>query len=311
MRTAAGCLAYLVVFAALTFWLDRWTAERIAGFLRPWVGAAAALCFTLAGATVAHWLGSRLGGQSRSALLARAATGTTPATDGPTIATGTVRASTDTLHAPISGTPCVAYMYRMYFEQHLRNTARKEHVPVYWGVASRPFLLDTPSQAVRILAAPQLVVPPTSHRGPEAVRRATDWVAATEFEPTVPNPLGTVGSAMSIVGTMMRNDTGAQRRDWCRSGDARDPATLILEEIVLEVGATASVAGRWSVERRAIVAGPAATDGPGVVVTTEPADTLLDRHAAMPHPTLRVWTWAIALAALGAGVLWLAPRLPR
>jgi len=34
-------------------------------------------------------------------------------------------------------------------------------------------------------------------------------------------------------------------------------------------------------------------------------------HAAMPHPTLRVWTWAVALAALGAGVLWLAPRLAR
>lgn len=309
MRTAAGCLAYVVVFAILAAALDRWTAGRVADQLRPWVGAVAALLFTLAAATVWHWLASLRGGNSRTAILARAASGVTPLADGPVLVTGTVQPTTGSLRAPLSGRECVAYLYRMYYQTPTPDRVRLEDHPVYWGVANRPFVVNTPSQAVHVLAIPRLVDPATTHSDPAAVTRAQDWVATTQFEPVASTVLGPAGTALAMVTSMLGNDTGEQRCDWQTGGDARDPGTLRLEEVVLPVGATASVAGTWSTGRGAIVAGSLPTAGAGVVVTTGPADSLLDRHAAMPPPTLRVWVWAIALAALGCGVLWAAPRL--
>jgi hypothetical protein len=116
--------------------------------------------------------------------------------------------------------------------------------------------------------------------------------------------LGAVGSAFTTVTAMLTDDDGESRFDWKRAGDSRDPSTLRLEESVLPVGATASVAGPWSVDRHAVVPASAAPGALGVTVTTGPVETLLGANSQVPASTTSSVLVIVVLAAIGAGIVW-------
>ena len=308
-RMGVGCLALLAVWAGASFALDRWVAERVVTEARPWLGVAAGLFFTLSLATIWGMLvGPARGENTREAILARAASGQMPDHDGVVVATGTVRAASVPLRSPITGTPCVAYFYRMFEE--VRDTeafGNHREVPHYWGYASRAFLVDTPVNAVRVQAVPMLKDAARRHGDPVHVAHAQQWVESTRFEVTAPGT-GRLGSALSIVSAMLTEDDGESRRDWKLSDTTRTPDTLLLEETTVPVDATVSVAGPWSAARRAIITGAntsSAADGlSGVSVTTGPIEKVLEGQSAVPPSRTYTIVFAIVMAGLGYGVLW-------
>lgn len=301
-KTALGCLAYLGLFVVLAVVLDGWTAPRLDPAVRPWVGLAAALQGTLAiGAlwTALSGLLNRSG--SRAAVLARAAAGTLPDEDGVAVVTGTVRAATLPLQAPLSGTPCVAYTYRMFHQ--VRTSKGRTDVPVYWGLASRPFILDTRMRAVRVMAVPWVKDDALRVSGAEAVSRARQYVASTRFEEAT-GLLGAVGTVFGTVRVLFSDDDGEHRADYRSTDRSRGIEGLLLEETVLPVGATAAVVGTWSVSRGAIV--PSGEGPSGVTATTGPTDSLLRGNSQVPASTASTVVFALVLGGLGAALLWVA-----
>jgi len=302
-RMALGCVGYLLLYAVVAMAVDRWTAPRVVADARPWLGWLAAVFFTLALASAWGVLrGYGRGRDSRAAILARAAAGTLPDGDGLILASGTVRPSGASLHAPLSGTACVAYTYRMYYEARDHRNRRIE-VPVYWGQACRPFLIDTPTNAVRIMAVPHLADKVVRRESPEHIARARAYVGATRFD-EASGLLGAVGSAITTGTAMFTDDDGESRFDWKRTGEPRDPSTLLLEESVLPIGATASVAGPWSIDRHAIMPASDAPGGLGVTVTTGPVDTLLGANSQIPASTTTSVVLILVLTAIGVGIVW-------
>jgi hypothetical protein len=293
----------VAIFAGLAFALDRWAARQIDPDVRVWVAVAAAACFALAlGSAWSLASGQFNRGGSRAAILRRAAEGTVPAGDGIALVAGTVRPATAPLLSPLAGTPCVAYTYRMFYRvPPLRG--RVQDVPVYWGLASRPFIVDTRLRAVRVMAVPWIVDEASRRSGPDAVQRARQYVAATRFE-DASGLLGALGTALGAVRVLFTDDDGEHRADYRAAGTARGVETLLLEETVLPVGATAAVAGNWSADRGALVV---AGDSPGgVTVTTGPVETLLRKAGPLPPSITSAAVFTLVLAALGVGVLWVA-----
>lgn len=303
MKTALGCLGYLALWALLSVAIDEWTAARVASGARPWVGVAAGLQFTLAaGALWTAVSGLLRRGGSRAAILERATAGTVPDEDGPVLVTGTVRAATQPLRAPISGTPCVAYTYRMFFETR-NHKGRREEVPVYWGLASRPFIVDTRARAVRVMAVPWIVDEAARRSGADMVLRARQYIATTRFEEAT-GLLGALGTAVSTVRVLFTDDDGEHRADYKSTGTERDPGALLLEETLLPVGASASVAGTWLASQGAMQTASGA--GGGVQVTTGDVQTLLKGSSQVPASTTSSLVFAIVLGSLGAALLWAA-----
>lgn len=304
-QTALGCLAYLILFGALAAAIDRWTAPQVVPEARPWLGIGAALCFTLALGSAWTLVSGLLNrGRSRAAILERAAAGTLPDEDGVSVVTGTVRAATLPLQSPLTGTPCVAYTYRM-FHQVRNHKGRLEDVPIYWGLASRPFIVDTRMRAVRVMAVPWIVDEATRCDGAGVVTRARQHVGTTRFE-DVSGLLGAVGTVFSTVRVMFQDEDGEHRADYRAAGTTRAPETLLLEETVLPVGAVASVAGTWSAARGAIVTASGTAVTGGVTATSGPVDTLLKRSTQVPASTTSTALFVVVLAAFGAGILWAA-----
>ena len=137
MISALGCLAHLGALTALTVLVDRTTGTSVPPELRPWVPLVTAtfLTFGLSNIwTLARGYGQ--GGSSRRVLLQRAHAGQPPPWDGPILATGRVRAEGPPLVSPVSGRPCVAYLYRVY-ERYLIANAQWETRVFYWGYACR------------------------------------------------------------------------------------------------------------------------------------------------------------------------------
>lgn len=302
-RTALGCLAYLVIFGALAVAIDRWLAPQVVADACPWLGLVAAAFFTLAlGAAwtvVSGWFGR---GVSRAAILERAAAGTVPDEDGVALVTGRVRATGAPLLAPLSGTPCVAYTYRMFYVVS-GHRGRRQEVPVYWGLACRPFVVDTRLRAVRVMAVPRLVDEPARHAGPDVLTRARRHIADTRFEEAA-GLLGALGTVFRTVGVMFGDDDGEHRADYRAAGAVRAPENLLLEETVLPVGASASVAGAWSAARGAIVPQSGSSGGGGVTATTGAVQTLLKHGSPVPPSKVGAAVAALTLAAIGAGILW-------
>ncbi len=303
MRTALGCVALLALAAAIFVVVDRRTAGLVDPAVQPWVAAAAALQFTLALAsawTLVSGLVTRR--NSRGAVLGRAAEGTLPDGDGPAVVTGTVRAAAAPLLAPLTGTPCVAYSYRL-FRQVRTHNGRMQDEPVYWGLASRPFLVDTRRRAVRVLAVPWIVDEATRHATADAVQRARQYVTSTRFEVTS-GLAGALGSVLGTVRVLFADEDGEHRADYRRDDATGRLEGLLMEETVLPVGATASVAGTWSASRGAMVAADG-TPG-GVTATTGPIEQLLDKASVVPPSAAGAAIVTLVMAGLGAAVLWVA-----
>jgi hypothetical protein len=229
----------------------------------------------------------------------------------PLLATGIVRPLSTPLTAPLSGTPCVSYVYRMYFVQH-RVTAPgpdRDIVVVAWGYASRPFALDGPARRVPILAVPRLECPPTQPSGDRAVARAREFLSTTAFETTAARPLGPLAAAFEQFRETLTVEDAEVRRDWKREGTEVDPADLSLEEIVLPIDIEASVHGPWSSDRHAIVAPGTLLAETHVVAVLGRPEKQLDALAVERSTTAYVVA-AIVLMALGAAVIWFGNILP-
>lgn len=305
MTKALGCLAHLVIVAALTLALDRWIGADVAPVLRPWAALVAALLLVLGASNFLHLLrGYGQGDASRGALVARAASGEPPAGGGPMLARGTVRADGPTLRAPLSGTECVAYQYRLYERSKVAiGGERERRTTVIWlGYASTPFVIETTRRVVRVGAMPDLVDEPRRGKSEDDISRARAYVQQTRFDDVSALDLA------SVARTMLRETHGeggvALRRDWHRAGATPDPATLHFEEHVLPVGAEVAAAGHWSPDRQALIAEPGGLAGAPVTITTGSHEQLFRRNTALPSSAASVAVFGVLLLALGAALVW-------
>jgi hypothetical protein len=303
-RLATGCLALLVMWGGLSALALRLMTPATPATLRPWLALAAGLLLAL-GLQSFYYLarGVGRGTGSRKEILRRAATGELPEDGGVIVASGVVRALGPTLRSPLSGVECVAYLYRMYYRG--RRSGQKRalvDVPVYWGHAARPFAIDAPSARFRVLAVPLLGDYARRHAGAAVIEQARQFVAATRFEDVSLGALGVAGTALQLARTIFTDEDGEARRDLRAADDLRDPETLILEETVLPVGETASVSGRWSAERAAIVVGDEL--GASVSAALGPPENLRRGPSEVPHSFGSYLMSAIVLTALGAGLVW-------
>jgi hypothetical protein len=306
MKFAQGCLSHVVVLCSLTVIVDQLIHPHLPAELRFFVAAPAALLLTVGLSNTWSLIrGYGRGDRSRSAVLARARIGEVPRHDGPIVATGTVGAEGQTLRAPISGIDCVAYQYRLYTSQWLPGRKYRE-VPVYWGYASLPFRLDSPSRAFRIIAMPRLVAEATQHDSAEARERARSHVAATRFEPK--EALGGIASsAATMVSELTSEPVGPVRRDWQATGIDFPFEELRIEENVVPLGATVSVSGRWSSERGAIVPGDIGDGDVGLTLVAGGAEELGRSGAAeLPFSAWSVAATAAVSLVLGAALVWLS-----
>jgi hypothetical protein len=310
-KHVAGCFAYLVLWALLGAGSYRLMTPAVPMELRPWLALVSALFLTVG--LLSFWHLARGFGQgdaSRAAVLRRAAAGERPPAGGPVVASGFVRALGAPLVAPLSGVECVGYIYRMYYlgrrRGHAPDSNRPVEVPVYWGHAAQPFAIESPATRFRVLAVPMLLDTPFPREGADMVERARQLVAVTQFEQITTGVLGAAGTALQLANTMFNDDDGEARRDWMAAEEARDPQTLRLEETVLPVGHLASVAGTWSPERQAIVAGGEGSGGPGVSAILGTPEKLADHAGALPlHASVTAYLiTAIALTATGVGLVW-------
>jgi hypothetical protein len=151
------------------------------------------------------------------------------------------------------------------------------------------------------MAVPRLIDEPVRHAGPDVLTRARRHVADTRFQDAA-GLLGALGTVLTTVGVMFGDDDGEHRADYRAAGTERDPANLLLEETVLPVGATASVAGAWSASRGAIVPQSDASGG-GVTATTGAVQALLKQGSQLPPSKVGAAAFALALVAVGLGVL--------
>jgi hypothetical protein len=306
VKVAVGCAGFLVVLAAVIIAADRVAGPALPPELRYAVVVPAGLLLALGLSNVWSLLrGYGSGARSRGAVLEQAHRGEAPSQDGPIVATGVARAEGQPLQAPISGVECVAYQYRLYILQW-RHKRRRDEVPIYWGYASRPFRIDSPTQAFRIVAVPQLADEMTPHDSADAKTRAKAYVAATRFEPKRAM-IGVLSTVATSFKELAAEPSGEVRRDWMAEDTNIGVDALRLEETVVPVGATVSVAGRWSAERRAIVPGQIGEAELGVTLVGGPAENLWRAGSSgLPWSRVSVALTAVLLLSAGSTLLWLS-----
>lgn len=305
MRAALGCVLHLLAIGAATFWLDRSVGEAVAAPLRPWAAVAASTLLVLGVSNVVHLLrGYGQGDGSRRAILARATTGEPPADGGPMVVTGVARPEQGpALAAPLTGTSCVAYEYRLYQQERIASGRQRRTTVIWLGVAMQPFLVDTGARSIRVLGTPEVVEERRDlSQHPDAVRRAEHWVSREPFE-----TFSGVGIT-SVLATLARLRGTAQprgcRHDWHRDGWRGEPSSLRMDETLVPTGTTISVAGHWSPEHQAIVPEPGGLSGSPVTVALGGPAALTHRAGALPSSALAVGIFGVLLLMAGGGLLW-------
>ncbi|WP_396627541.1 hypothetical protein [Luteitalea sp.] len=300
-----GCLAHLAVVAGLTVGLERAFGSNVDELFRPW---ASLLASTLLVLGVSNFLqlarGYGQGDGSRASILARAATGEPPAEGGPMVVTGMARPDSGTpLTSPLTGTPCVAYEYRLY-RRHKLSFGEQRGTTVMWlGLATQPFAVDAGGRSVRVLAQPDIVdVQRNMTRSPELRANASAWVGATAFLPFSVTTLPAIFSAMTSA--HVEPQPRGVRFDWGREGTSADPARLRMDEGVVPVGQQISVVGHWSPELRAIVPGPGGLAATRVTVASGPPGNLSWSATALPSSVAAVAIFGVLLLGAGLALAW-------
>jgi hypothetical protein len=302
--STSGCAVFLVACPLLIAAVHRYLPPET-GDAQIWFSVASGAL--LAAGLNALWLLLTGRVETRGDLLRRSESGQPPADGEAVLATGRLSAAPPLLTAPLSGTPCAAYFYRLY---HLVSTRRRrashwEERPVYWGYASRPLVVDTPYQSIAV-AAPQLAIPRTPHSSPEAVNRAREYLGTVTTDLRSPEIFLARNPVLHWMSDISADEDGSARRDWY-SGERIDPATLRLEELVLMPDVEVSVHGRWSARRNAI----AATDDAGDVrptIALGPA-TELGIGAGVPPSLVASWVATLITIAVGVGLIWFATNV--
>ena len=307
-RLFSSCLVFLVFAALAWFGITRLLAAVPDPPRNIFVGVTT---FFVALGAFSFW-GLLTGGgnsqHSRKALIRRSESGGMPADGEPIISSGIVRAEGEPLTAPISGTPCVAYFYRMYYWKDSLTSSGQIQVVVYCGLASRPFALDGRTKVCRVAAAPRLQAEPAVLTGEAARRAARSWVDSTTFIAQENAVLSSVATAFNIAGEMLSDEDGATRRDWRLAGVNRDVDQLILEEMVVPVGQQAAVCGTWSQTRNAIVSGDGLNGVLGVTVSSGGPESIPEDAVANKSMLTYIVT-ASVLTLVGLGIAWVALRI--
>ena len=152
----SGCAIFLVAGPALIVAVHRHLAP-VTGEARIWFSVASGLL--LATGLSSLWLLVAGKVATRDDLLGKSQRPQPPADGEPLLVSGPVRAEPPLLTAPISGTQCVAYFYRMYrLAKGPERRSISEQVPVYWGYAARALVVETPFRSVAV-ETPQLLLP--------------------------------------------------------------------------------------------------------------------------------------------------------
>ena len=292
----AGCLIFLVGWPLLAIAVHLYLPPAI-GEARPWFAGASGLTLALGASSL--WL-LLTGNVATRAQAMQWAERDGPIADGDAmLVTGRLQAAPPLLAAPISGTPCAAYFYRMYRVVVTPDSPDEER-PVYWGYASLPLTVVTATREIGVVA-PRLALPRRPHGGDRAAARARDHALATNAVVRNPQPFFAGDPVLQWMSNIPADENGSARYDW-KSAEDVDPAKLELEELTVAPETEVSVHGRWSARRNAI----ASDSGPG-----EPPPTLgppgeLGLAAGVPPSLLASWMGTLSTLALGLGLIWFA-----
>jgi hypothetical protein len=181
-------------------------------------------------------------------MIRRALAGEPPRDDVKVAAIGRISPSGSALVSPISKTSCVAYKYEM------RSTGENT-VALYSGFGLNPSAIQSNQGTIRLLAYPDLKVPPQFVQSIDAARNAREYVAATTFrEPKL-------GNIKEMWAEMMKDfldDDGTIRTDQRSPGaDTADIGSARFIEWLIKPGDEICAIGRYSAQRGGLVPDPA------------------------------------------------------
>jgi hypothetical protein len=214
----------------------------------------------------------------------------------PVLAHGRLNPLAPLLSAPISGTPCAAYFYRMYKIVH-RTKGGYEEVPVYWGYASIPFVVESLPRSVPVHAATEFQVPRTPLTGDEAIARAREFIRLTPAADKTPRPFFAGDPVRQWMTDVSVADDGRASHHWKSDND--DPASLTLEESLLLSDVEVSIYGLWSAQRNAVVG----TGTRRALLALGPPSRIV---GLVPQSHTANWVGTVVSIVLGAGVVWFA-----
>ncbi|MEW6337039.1 MAG: hypothetical protein AB1625_06520 [Acidobacteriota bacterium] len=166
-------------------------------------------------------------------------------------AVGTIEATGEFVHAPISGSRCVAFKYEIY---HLPSGRSGSRVLDYNGFSLAPSAISTVGGAVALLAYPEFDFGEEYPDGEEAYRNAEEFIRATEFV-----DLGDgldFRTNLAQVKELLADDDGAIRKNWRHGRVDRDIRSLRLMEQRVEQGDEVCAFGRYSSARGGFVPDP-------------------------------------------------------
>lgn len=246
-----GLLGYGVAVAAYDVLLRRYLDAPVHVFAALG-GALFGVVFV--GAAIGRW---RAG---RDARLIRAAEAREAPVDGRLAAViGTVSPLGLPLRSPIGDLSCVAYEYEISHDSlahggrrgRTRMSGRRGNntSKLFTGVALTPSAISTLHGSVRLLSFP-LMEDFEQRRSSDAGarERVRRYIAATRFEPQ-----GFVAAVKGFAGALA-DDDGQVRFDCRMAKEAELPRDAWFAERVIPVGAMVCAIGRYSAERRALVA---------------------------------------------------------
>ncbi|MFO1327031.1 MAG: hypothetical protein U1F56_06710 [Rubrivivax sp.] len=174
---------------------------------------------------------------------------------------GRVVADGPLLQAPLSGTPCVAYIYKLF---RVRRAGTDTYVDVFYaGAAGVAFRLEGDPVATPVHALPGLMDDAQPLQGAQALARARALVAHTPFTEREGLATGLTVAAELISNATQRllQPGRIYRRDWVDPGAGGiDLRSLQFDEKLLPVDAQACVVGNWSDAAQAIVPSTTVTE---------------------------------------------------
>jgi hypothetical protein len=289
-----SCILLLVGCPAFIFVVHRYLPAEL-GDARIWFSVTAGTLL----ATGLSSLGLLLAGRVETSADLIERSQTAALVDGEmALVTGRLRASAPLLTAPISGTPCVAYFYRMYKVVRSATTDTSEEIPAYWGYASIPFVVEMSSRSMAVRGAPLFVVPRTLLRGDEAVASAREFIRTASATARNPRVVFAGDPVQQWMSGLSSSEDGSARHDW--KSDQDDPSSLNLEESLLLPNGEVSVHGPWSARRNAI-----ATDAGRGEVRVAPGRPS-ELGGLVPRSGTTYWVSTLVTLALGAAVIWFA-----
>ncbi|HYH06057.1 MAG TPA: hypothetical protein VEK11_03255 [Thermoanaerobaculia bacterium] len=288
-----GCARTCVI------WLFLWLASagalflhlRQFGILNPqifWACGIAGLLMTMAFAYAFNIATAR----RERAMLLEAMTGMPPE-DGKWVAVSGVIRALNPLRAPLSGTPAVAYAYKI--NETRRTSKGSSIVTLYEGKALTPATIATRHGGVRLLAVPSLDLPIEQVPYAAAHDRAKAYVQATQFQTSATPKEKRIGMNQEST-----DDDGNFRVDKCLDATYVNFANCTFEEHLVKQGETICAFGLYSRQRGGLIPHPNWSNQARVMLGN--AETVAAKLSA------RMRKYAIGIVVCGAlayGIVWL------